>query len=150
MIQFQIEIISHPKPSDVSRKQHCCQKCHLPKFGHTKEKCQAQLRPQAQQQQITPVPPPAAIIGGSRPELMNGQPRICEVTTTPRSNNFDGARYDEGPGQPQVQRSAAPLSFNNLSSLYGKDDEQIIKELADLDWKGNMLEVLEWATGTRV
>ncbi|KIJ40215.1 hypothetical protein M422DRAFT_257055 [Sphaerobolus stellatus SS14] len=102
---------------------------------------------EAQQQQITPVSPPAAVIGGSHPELMS---RICEVTTTPRSNNFDGARYAEGPGQQQVQRSAAPLSSNNLSSLYGKDDEQIIKELAELDWKGNMLDVLEWATGTRV
>ncbi|KIJ40211.1 hypothetical protein M422DRAFT_49338 [Sphaerobolus stellatus SS14] len=147
MTQAKIKPTPHHKPSDVSRKQHCCRKCGLPKFGHTDEKCQAQLRLQAeQQQQITPVsPPPAAVIGGpSRPKLINGQSRI-RVTTAPRSHNF------EGPGQQQVRRStAAPPSSNNPWSLYGKDDEQIMKELADPNWNGNMLEVLEWATGTRV
>ncbi|KIJ26148.1 hypothetical protein M422DRAFT_55675 [Sphaerobolus stellatus SS14] len=164
MTQAKIKPTPHRKPSDVSRKQHCCRKCGLPKFGHTEEKCQAQLRlrmfsliacthfcmlitsKEAEQQQITPVsPPPAAVIGGpSRPKLINGQSRI-RVTTAPRSHNF------EGPGQQQVRRStAAPPSSNNPWSLYGKDDEQIMKELADPNWKGNMLEVLEWATGMRV
>ncbi|KIJ23570.1 hypothetical protein M422DRAFT_786133 [Sphaerobolus stellatus SS14] len=152
MARAKIKITPHPKPSGISRKQSCCQKCKLPTYGHPKENCQARPKFQAEPQQITPVPPPpGAVVGGpSRPKLMNEQSRIRKDTTTPRSHNFDGARSAEGSEQQQVQRStAAPPSSNNPWSLHGKD-EQIMKEVTELNWEGNYLDLLEWATGTGV